>query len=521
MAAARRQPKRLALIVSAGLVGCCAAAAFWITTLTGPPAGAPLSFQRAGSPAAVAETASTRTNLYLPLSPLVQHDVQAVGGTSPRPGDGLRIRLPATLPPAHRIPSLPITVPLRPGFFADTGSGYDEFALDEVNSTPDGTLPLLWVEGEEDTWLTPNFRIADFVSRDGDATARISYRLVDGLERLRDQAGSLGILSGYRNTAHNAAVGGVAHSKHLEGKAADIWSADQDPLDLARLALQTIGCEIGLGLGPRSLHVDVRGELTTWAYPGAAMPDAAFDAWALAQCGLPVPAELAREAAISWLAESTVAGLDTLYDDASPTDLLARFHADVIEAARAGYDLEGPGAVILDLRAGVPPTAYLPPDAVRYVPAASPEAGTLGVSSLIAWRERGRQRTYFVYAVLTPSAAPAVGVSSFTSLQSAPEPAPEPVTAGPPAPATSRAAPLGGAWTVVVASHVVSGEARSSAARYEATLREEDHVIDVVHDTAAERYRVTVGQFRTSAAAQNAIDRLGDKVPSDAWVYRR
>ena len=512
-----RTISRLSLAISLLLIASCAFAAFWVTSVPGGPTPASPAFTEL--PGVPAEPTVRR--IYVPLSPLAQADVEAVGGVRTRPGDWLRMDLPSTLPPAVRIPSLPITVPLRPGFFADEGSGFDQFAFsDELGDFADGALPLLWIEGEEDAWLTPNFRVADFASRDGGSTARISYRLVEGLERLRDAAGSLGIISGYRNVAHNAAVGGVAHSQHLEGKAADVWSADQTPLDLARLALQTLGCNVGLGLGPRSLHIDVRGELLTWAYPGAAMPNAAFDAWALAQCGLPVPPDLAQKAAESWLTDSVVAGLDTLYDDASPTDLLARYHNYVMEAARAGYDLEGPGAVVLDLSAGVPPSSYLPPSYLRYVPASDPEAARLGVSSLIDWRERGRQRTYFVYAVLTPARAPAVGVSSFAAVERAPasEPA-SALSAGEPSPPLPTTASIGETWTIVIASHLSPNQAEVSAARYRGAL--DGYLVSVVHDRAASRYRVTAGQFRTSSAAENALSQLGGKVPSDAWVYRR
>lgn len=515
-----RAPSRRSLAISVVLIASCAFAAFWVSTVPGgPPLPAMPSLAAPHSDDAAARPAR---RLYVPLSPLAQTDVQAVGGTRTRPGDWLRMELPPTLPPSVRIPSLPITIPLRPGFFADEGSGYDQFHLgDEFEGSADGALPLLWIAGEEDAWLTPNFRVADFASRDGGTTARISYRLVEGLERLRTVAGSLGIISGYRNVAHNAAVGGVAHSQHLEGKAADVWSADQTPLDLARLALQTLGCQIGLGLGPRSLHIDVRGDLLTWTYPGAAMPNAAFDAWALAQCGLEVPPELAQQAAEAWLDDAFVTALDTLYDDASPADLLARYHTSVMEAARAGYDLEGPGAIVLDLSAGVPPSNYLPPSYLRYVRAGTPEATSLGVASLIAWRERGQQRTYFVYAVLTPAAAPAVGVSSFVAIERAPAAAPPSALGADEASPPPSTASIGETWTVVVASHLSPNQAEASAEQYRAALSGEGYLVAVTHDRAANRYRVTAGQFRTSAAAQSALDRLGGKVPSDAWVYRR
>lgn len=507
---------RVPLFLSLLLIAGCALAAYWVTAASGgaPPA---LPIRTTAEPESSEALVAAR-RIHVPLSPMA-HDVQALGdrrSPSARSWDGLRVRLPASLPPPVRLPSVPITVPFEPGHFADYDTGLDEFDLDEAFEEGTGTVPLLWIEGEEDAWLTPGFRVADFASRDGSTLARISYRLVDGLERLRQEAGSLGIISGYRNSAHNAAVGGVAHSQHLEGKAADVWSAHHAPLDLARLALQTLGCEIGLGLGPRSLHVDVRGELVTWTYPGAAMPNAAFDAWALAHCGLPVPEELAQLAAEAWLSDPA-AGADTLTADASPTDLLAHYHASVVEAARTGYDLQGPGAVVLDLRAGVPPSSYLPPSTLRYVPAYAPEAADLGVGALIDWRERGRQHAYFVYAVLTPGAPPAVGVSSYAAPRAAPVEESASALASGEQPEAEPAA----AWTIVVASRAERAQAEAAASRYRAVLDANGHPVAVRYDDDSARYRVTAGRFPTPDAAERVLTALGPELPSDAWVYQR
>lgn len=506
---------RLPLAISLLLIGGCAFAAYWVTA---SPLEAPDAVE-AGPPAPV-RGAAFGGRAGVPLSPLGLAGVDAVGGARPATGrDWLTVTLPPTLPPAVRIPAVPITVPLRPGIFAPYEGAYELPFEDELEAAfADGAVPLLWIAGDEDAMLTPGFRVADFASRDGGALARISYRLVEGLERLRQEAGSLAIISGYRNMAHNAAVGGVAHSEHLEGRAADVWSADHAPLDLARLALQTLGCGIGLGLGPRTLHVDVRGELMTWTYPGAAMPNAAFDAWALAQCGRPVPAELAQEAAEAWLT-GTPGAADSLYAGASAPDLLARFHTDALEAARAGYDLEGPGAVVLDFRAGVPPGRYLPPSYLRYVAAGSAEATELGLGTLIGWRERGRQHAYFVYAVLLPGAPPAVGVSSYAAMRAAPDPA---LTAEPAETPTTALAPADAvdAWTIVVASHVREERADASLARYRPALRAAGLPAAIAYDAAAERYRVTAGRFASADAAQRALDALDVGVPADAWVYQ-
>ena len=503
---------RLPLAISLLLIGGCAFTAYWVTASP---------FDVPPSPAATEAPAPIRRAAFggradVPLSPLGSAGVDALGGVRATTAkDWLTVTLPPTLPPPVRIPAVPITIPLRPGIFASYEGTYElPFEAELEAALADDAVPLLWIAGDEDAMLTPGFRVADFASRDGAALARISYRLVEGLERLRQEAGSLAIISGYRNAAHNAAVGGVAHSEHLEGRAADVWSADHPPLGLARLALQTLGCGLGLGLGPRTLHIDVRGELVTWTYPGAAMPNAAFDAWALAQCGRPVPPELAQEAAEAWLTDAPGTA-DSLYADASATDLLARFHTDALEAARAGYALEGPGAVVLDFRAGVPPGRYLPPSYLRYVVAGSVEATELGLGELIGWRERGRQHAYFVYAVLLPSAPPAVGVSSFAAQRAAPEPAPAPsplASADAPDPTTP--------WTIVVASHVRAARADASLARYRPALREAGLAPAIAYDDGAERYRVTAGRFATPDAAQRTLDALAAALPDDAWVHR-
>ena len=204
---------------------------------------------------------------------------------------------------AMRPPTVPITVPFVPGARRDDSDILTFGGINYADPTAGG-VPLQWVEGDEDTWLTPGFTLRDFAPRDGASFARIDPALVEALERLRLRAGSVAIVSGYRHPHHNAAVGGAGYSLHTAGRAADVWSPAHPPLDLARLALLTMGCDIGVGLGPRTIHVDVRGELTTWTYEGAPLSEAAFDAWALTQCGRPVPPSLALAAAAGWLSDS-------------------------------------------------------------------------------------------------------------------------------------------------------------------------------------------------------------------------
>jgi hypothetical protein len=97
----------------------------------------------------------------------------------------------------------------------------------------------------------------------------IERRLLVGLERLRETSypNGLVIISGYRCTRRNAAVGGVTGSKHILGQAADI------PGVLSHTQMRQL--KIFTGLGYRSsdrkvVHVDVRpgtaSAPTTWAY---------------------------------------------------------------------------------------------------------------------------------------------------------------------------------------------------------------------------------------------------------------
>ncbi len=253
-----------------------------------------------------------------------------------------------------RPPTVPITVPFVPGARGEDSDVLTFGGINYADPTAGG-VPLQWVEGDEDTWLTPGFTLRDFAPRDGASFARIDPALVEALERLRLRAGSVAIVSGYRHPHHNAVVGGSGYSLHTAGRAADVWSPAHSPLDLARLALLTMGCDIGLGLGPRTLHVDVRGELTTWTYEGAPLSEAAFDAWALTQCGRPVPPSLALAAAAGWLSDSVATEPGTPSASSArrarcrPEALVERFAPAIAEVTRRGRMLEGAGGIIVDV----------------------------------------------------------------------------------------------------------------------------------------------------------------------------
>ena len=116
----------------------------------------------------------------------------------------------------------------------------------------------------------PHFRFREFksVTRGGcrgDGWIRVRRELVLGLERYRKRAGPTPIVSGYRDPAKNACVGGVSDSQHLFGNAADL----EPRLTVAQVrALRAFS---GIGYAPGGLvrHVDVRhkGPNTTGGTP--------------------------------------------------------------------------------------------------------------------------------------------------------------------------------------------------------------------------------------------------------------
>jgi hypothetical protein len=297
-----------------------------------------------------------------------------------------------------------VSVPYRPSYRPLPRTELNVLQGVRYDDPTGGGVPLRWVDRQHDPWLSPGLRLSDFAAHDGAPMVRVAPALVEGMERIRVRAGQLVILSGYRHPAHNATVGGAGDSQHQAGKAADIWSPEHTPLELARFALEEMGCEIGLGLGPRSLHVDVRGELATWTYEDADLPGPTFTAWVYAQCGQPVPADVAARAASRWLDEEGAdAEAAPATRGATPEEaLLARFEPALIAAAARAHPTVGPGAAVVDLQAGGSP-------AVRYLAQGDPALTALRLDDLVAWCAG---RAYFAYAILRPDAPPLTGVMS-------------------------------------------------------------------------------------------------------------
>ncbi|MBC7181802.1 MAG: DUF882 domain-containing protein, partial [Roseovarius sp.] len=102
----------------------------------------------------------------------------------------------------------------------------------------------------ESAWRWPSFSPAEIASR-GDGAIKINTEAMDRLQSLRNRLGKpLIVLSAYRSPAHNKAVGGAKHSKHMEGTAFDIAMSNHDPVAF-EAAARAVGF-LGFGYYPRS-----------------------------------------------------------------------------------------------------------------------------------------------------------------------------------------------------------------------------------------------------------------------------
>lgn len=158
--------------------------------------------------------------------------------------------------------------------------------LDYTDPVAGGLVPLIEVRDRLTESLSDNFAVHEIAARRLDvrgehaAFARIAPELVEGLQAIRDMLDApITVTSGYRYPALNDDVGGAGSSQHMTGRAADVKSPSASPLEIARVAIDVLGRDIGLGLGANIVHVDMRGEPASWVYEGAAMSEAEFDGW--------------------------------------------------------------------------------------------------------------------------------------------------------------------------------------------------------------------------------------------------
>lgn len=111
--------------------------------------------------------------------------------------------------------------------------------------------------------ISENFFLREFECRDGSHQVALRHELLDKLQQLREEAGRPVIItSGYRNPAHNRAVGGSPTSRHLTGEAADIRVPGLHPDEVAQLA--AAAGFTGIGIYPGFTHVDIRPVPARW-----------------------------------------------------------------------------------------------------------------------------------------------------------------------------------------------------------------------------------------------------------------
>ena len=115
--------------------------------------------------------------------------------------------------------------------------------------------------------LSAHFKVREFACRDGSDAVFVAPRLVMVLESIRTYFGAaVTINSGYRTPRYNAKVGGVAHSQHCYGTAADITVKGQTPEAVAAYARQLMPDWGGVGIYAKKgfTHIDVREAKADW-----------------------------------------------------------------------------------------------------------------------------------------------------------------------------------------------------------------------------------------------------------------
>lgn len=115
--------------------------------------------------------------------------------------------------------------------------------------------------------LSTNFTVKEFACKDGSDTVLVAPRLVMVLQSIRSRFGAaVTINSGYRTPQYNAKVGGVAHSQHCYGTAADIVVRGKTPAAVAAYARQLMPDWGGVGIYAKKgfTHIDVREAKADW-----------------------------------------------------------------------------------------------------------------------------------------------------------------------------------------------------------------------------------------------------------------
>lgn len=137
---------------------------------------------------------------------------------------------------------------------------------------PEGEKPMVEINAyskakDGGKKLSTNFTVKEFACKDGSDTVLVAPRLVMVLQSIRSHFGTaVTINSGYRTPQYNTKVGGVAHSQHCYGTAADITVRGQKPAAVAAYVRELMPDWGGVGVyaGQGFTHIDVREARADW-----------------------------------------------------------------------------------------------------------------------------------------------------------------------------------------------------------------------------------------------------------------
>ena len=137
---------------------------------------------------------------------------------------------------------------------------------------PEGEKPMVEINAyskakDGGKKLSTNFTVKEFACHDGSDAVLVAPRLVMVLQSIRSRFGAaVTINSGYRTPQYNTKVGGVAHSQHCYGTAADITVNGQTPAAVAAYARQLMPDWGGVGVYSQKgfTHIDVREARADW-----------------------------------------------------------------------------------------------------------------------------------------------------------------------------------------------------------------------------------------------------------------
>lgn len=135
---------------------------------------------------------------------------------------------------------------------------------------PEGEKPMVEVNAyskakDGNKKLSTHFKVKEFACGDGSDAILVAPRLVMVLQSIRSRFGAaVTVNSGYRTPQYNAKVGGVAHSQHCYGTAADIVVRGKTPAQVAAYARQIMPDWGGVGVYDSFCHIDVREAKADW-----------------------------------------------------------------------------------------------------------------------------------------------------------------------------------------------------------------------------------------------------------------